>query len=75
MFSCSLYKNYVNVAQYIINDRINEDNIDDCIKEFERMITDKHDGNVYEFKYEELWEEAKEIYNILLKIKNSNKND
>lgn len=70
-----LYKNYVNVAKQIIKDRINEDNIDDCIKEFERMITDKHDGNVYEFKYEELWDEAKEIYNILLKIKNSNKND
>ena len=70
-----LYKNYVNVAKQIIKDRINKDNIDDCIKEFEKMITDKHDGNVYEFKYEELWDEAKEIYNILLKIKNSNKND
>ena len=44
-----MYKNYVNVAKQIIKDRINEDNIDDCIKEFERMITDKHDGNVYEF--------------------------
>lgn len=66
-----LYRNCVNVAKYIIKDRINKNNIDDCIKEFERMITDKHDGNIYEFKYKELWNEAKEIYNILLNIKNS----
>lgn len=67
-----LYKNYLNVAKHIINERINKDNIDDCIKEFERMITDKNDRNVYEFKYDELWDEAKEIYNILLKTKNNN---
>ncbi len=66
-----LYKNYINVAKYIIKDRINKDNINDCIKEFERMITDKHDGKTYEFKYEELWYEAKEIYDILLKIKDN----
>lgn len=64
-----LYKNYINVVKYIINDRINKDNVNDCIKEFERMITDKHDGNVYEFKYEELWDEAKEIYDILKEVK------
>lgn len=66
-----LYKGYVNVAKYIIEDRINKNNINDCIEEFERMITDKHDGNVYEFKYDELWDEAKEIYDILLKIKSN----
>ena len=64
-----LYRNYVNVAKYIIKDRINKNNIDDCIKEFERMIKDKHDGNVYDFKYKELGNEAKEIYDILLEIK------
>lgn len=67
-----LYKNYVNVTKYIIEDRINKNNINDCIKEFERMITDKHDGNIYEFKYEELWDEAKEIYDILKEIQNTN---
>lgn len=36
------------------------------------MITDKHDGNAYEFKYEELWDEAKEIYDILKVIQNKN---
>ena len=65
-----LYKNYLNVAKYLINDRINKNNIDECIKEFERMITNKHDGNIYQFKYDELWKEAKEIYDILIKIKN-----
>lgn len=65
-----LFKKYVNVAKYIIRDRINENNICDCIKEFKKMITNKHDGSVCEFKYEELWDEAKEIYDILLEIKN-----
>lgn len=63
-----LYKNYINVAKCIIKDRINKDNVSDCIKEFERMITDKHDGNIYEFKYEELWNEAKEIYDLLIEV-------
>lgn len=70
-----LYKNYLNVAKILIKDKINKENIEDCIKEFERMITDKHDGNIYEFKYEELWSEAKEIYDILLKIKINGIND
>lgn len=70
-----LYKNYLNVAKYIIKDRINRNNIEDCIKEFKRMITDKHDGNMYDFKYDELWDEAKEIYDILFKIKNMKKED
>lgn len=68
-----LFKNYINVAKQIIKDKINEKNIDECIKEFERFITDKHDGKTYEFKYEELWDEAKEIYTILKQIKNNKK--
>ena len=34
----------------------------------ERFITDKHDGLKHEFNYNDLWEEAKDIYNMLLKI-------
>lgn len=68
-----LFKNYINVAKQIIKDKINEKNIDECINEFERFITDKHDGKTYEFKYEELWNEAKEIYIILKQIKNNKK--
>ncbi len=65
-----LYKNYVDVAKYVINDKINKNNIDDCLKEFERMITDKHDGKEHKFNYDDLWDEAKIIYDLLLDIKN-----
>ncbi len=65
-----LYRKYINVAKKIIEDKINEKNITDCINEFERMISDKHDGTEPQFKYNELWDDAKEIYNILLGIKN-----
>ncbi len=67
-----LFKNYVNVAKKIIKDKVNKSNIDDCIKEFERFITDKHDGKEHKFKYEDLWKEAKDIYDILLNIKGGN---
>ena len=70
-----LYKNYIDVAKHIIKDRINKDNIDDCLKEFERMIATKEDGKTHDFKYEKLWKEAKEIYDILLKIKEYYKNN
>lgn len=66
-----LFRKYVNVAKKIIEDKVNKDNIDDCIKEFERMITNKHDGIEHTFNYDELWDEAKSIYDILLSIKNS----
>ena len=33
------------------------------------MISDKHDGNEPVFNYDDLWKEAKEIYNILLDIR------
>ena len=65
-----LYRNYINIAKRIINDKVNKDKIDICIKEFERMISDKHDGNEPIFNYDDLWKEAKEIYNILLDIRN-----
>jgi len=66
-----LYKNYINIAKQIIEDKVSKYNINECISEFERMISDKHDGTVPIFNYEVLWQEAKEIYNILLSIKNS----
>ena len=63
-----LFRNYINVARNIIEDKINKDNIDDCINEFERFISDKHDGKEHDFNYDELWQEAKDVYDILLKI-------
>ena len=65
-----LYRKYVDIAKFVIKDRINKENIFDCINEFERMISDKHDGKEHRFIYDELWDEAKEIYDILLDIKN-----
>ena len=64
-----LYKKYVNVAKQIIKDKVNKSNIADCIKEFERFITNNYDGVEYKFNYEDLWQEAKDIYDILLDIK------
>ena len=70
-----LYKNYTRVAKQIIKDKINKDNIDDCISEFERFITDKHDGLEHKFNYDDLWQEAKNIYDILLNIKKVGSNE
>ena len=64
-----LWRNYVSVAKKIINDKVNKDNINSCIDEFERMISDKHDGTEPKFDYESLWDDAKAIYNLLLNIK------
>lgn len=63
-----LYKNYTNIAKKIIEDKVNKNNIEECISEFERMISDKHDGNAPIFNYDNLWQEAKEIYDILVNI-------
>ena len=68
-----LYKNYINVAKKIIEDKVNKENIENCIKEFERMISDKHDGKEPIFNYDTLWPEAKEIYNILIEKRNNKK--
>lgn len=66
----SQFRNYINVAKEIVKDKISISNIESCIKEFERFVSDKHDGNIYEFDYRNLTDEAKEIYNILIEIKN-----
>lgn len=65
----SQFKNYVTVAKEIINDKINKNNIQECINEFERFVSDKHDEKKYNFCYDELTENAKEIYDILVRIK------
>lgn len=63
-----LYRGYLNVAKKIIEDRINKSNVNNCIKEFERFITDKHDGVEHKFNYDELSDNEKIIYNELLNI-------
>lgn len=45
--------------------------MEECLNEFKRFITDKHDGNTYDFNYDELNEGAKEIFDRLIEIKNT----
>ena len=63
-----LYTGHKETVKYIINDRITKDNVEAAIKEFERFVVDKEDKL---FSYNELWDDAKEIYDELLKIKNN----
>ena len=60
-----LYRGYKETVKYIIKDRITKDNVEDAIDEFERFVVDKEDK---EFSYEDLWDDAKEIYDELTKI-------
>ena len=64
-FVTLLYKKYKKAVKYLIKDRINNNNIDDAIKEFEKFIA-YHDNK--KFNYDELWDDAKEIYDILKEI-------
>lgn len=56
-----LWKNRVEISKYIIKDRINYDNINEILNEFENYA----EKNSFESGY------GKEIYDILLDIKNS----
>ena len=58
-----LFKGHKDAVKYIIKDRININNIEFAIKEFENYISDNKIFNYYD-----LWEDAKEIYDILKEI-------
>jgi len=62
-----LYKGHKDAVKYIIKERINLKNIDEAIKEFEEFIVSKDNKK---FNYDELWDDAKEIYDILKEIQN-----
>ena len=78
-----LYKDYINAVIYIINDRINKNNIKNAIAEFEDYISNKSvqkldidpDGTKHKFDYEkDLWNDnAKKVYDMLKEIENCNK--
>lgn len=59
-----LWKNRIEVSKCIINDRVNKENLDEFILEFEDY-TKKFES----FNYDELGEESKIIYNMLQFIK------
>lgn len=60
-----LYKKHIEAVKYIIKDRINKSNINEAITEFEEFVV-SHDNE--KFSYDELWDAAKEIYDILKEI-------
>lgn len=67
---CLLFRKYVNASKYIINDIVNKNNIDEALKEFEDFAAKTKGNTTGKFDYDKLFPEAKEIYDILLSIKN-----
>lgn len=65
-----LWKDRINVSKYLIEKRVNSKNINEIIKEFERYVSDGKD-----FNYDELYDSAKEIYDLLKKIKSEFRNE
>lgn len=59
-----LWKNRIEISKYIINDRVNKENVDEFINEFENY-TKKSE----QFNYDDLGEESKIIYDMLKQIK------
>ena len=80
---CLLFRKYINASkyiineciiknseEYIINDIVNKDNIDKAIQEFEDFASRSNGNDTGIFDYDKLFPEAKEIYNLLLDIRN-----
>lgn len=70
---CLLFRKYINASKMIINDLVNKDNIDEAIYEFEKFASRTNGNDIGIFDYNKLFSEAKEIYNILLSIRNDKK--
>lgn len=66
---CLLFRKYINASKYIIKDIVNKNNINDAIKEFEDFASRSNDNTTGIFDYNKLFPEAKEIYNLLLDIR------
>lgn len=67
---CLLFRKYINASKYIIKDIVNKNNINNAIKEFEDFAARSNDNTTGIFDYDKLFPEAKEIYNLLLDIRN-----
>ena len=66
---CLLFRKYINASKYIIKDIVNKNNVDAAIKEFENFVARGNDTGI--FDCDKLFPEAKEIYDILLDIRNN----
>lgn len=60
-----LWKKRLDITKFIINDRVNKENVDEFIFEYEKYTKKSED-----FNYDKLSDDAKLIYNMLLEIKN-----
>ena len=60
-----LWKRKIEISKFIINDRVNKENVDEFIFEFEKYVKKSEI-----FCYDELSSEAKLIYDLLLDVKN-----
>ena len=67
---CLLFRKYINASRYIINDIVNKENVNEAIKEFEDFAARSNGNTTGIFDYDKLFPEAKEIYDLLLSIKN-----
>lgn len=59
-----LWKGRLEISKYIVNDRVNKENVEEFIKEFEA-----YNKKSEEFNYDELGEDSKIIYDMLNKIR------
>ena len=66
---CLLFRKYINASKYIMNDIVNKENINEAIKEFESFAANSNGNTTGIFDYDKLFGEAKEIYNLLLDIR------
>ena len=66
---CLLFRKYINASKYIINDLVNKNNINEAIKEFEDFASRTNGNDTGIFAYDKLFPEAKEIYDLLLEIR------
>ena len=60
-----LWKKRLEISKFIIKDIVNKENVDEFIFEYEKYTKKSED-----FNYDELSDDAKLIYNMLLEIKN-----
>lgn len=59
-----LWKNRLEISKYIIRDRVNKENVDEFIKEFE-----DYNKKTEIFNYDELGQDSKTIYDMLNEIR------
>ena len=59
-----LWKNRMEMSEFIVNDKVNKENVDEFIIEFEN-----YSKKTEKFNYDELGENSKIIYDMLTKIK------